>query len=83
MEDVRHEMADRVILRGLAYKSWRSEAENLGGKKHIEAEHMSKTLSVKKKKEGVWLEITWDCLMSRGTGTLAEAVRDLFNWFGE
>ena len=33
----------------------------------------------KENREGVWLEITWDCRMSRGTGTLAEAVRERFN----
>ena len=42
MGDVRHEMADRVILRELAYKSWKSEAGRQGGKMDIEGEHMSK-----------------------------------------
>ena len=47
MEDVRHEI---VKLRELLYKSWKSEAVRLGGKKHIEVEHMSKDCRLKKKK---------------------------------
>ena len=44
---MRHEI---VKLRELLYKSWMSEAERLGGKKHIEVEHMSKDCRLKKKK---------------------------------
>lgn len=47
---MRHEMVNQ---RELVYKSLKSEGERLWGKKHIEAEDMSKRLSVgKKKKEG-------------------------------
>ena len=86
MEDVWHEMAERASLRELAYKSLRTEAGRIGGRKHIGVEDMSKDCQLKiKTKEGLWIGITWDWRMSRGTGTLAEAVRDRFkfNWLGE
>ena len=79
---MRHEIVK--LRRELLYKSWKSEAERLGGKKHIEVEHMSKDCRLKKKKRKEnLLEITWDCRISRGTGTLVEVVLERFNWLGE